>query len=60
LPLVIVFLLVLSLALAAGLAASAAETGTATAQRGENRAYALAEAGLQQFLIARDSLCRVA
>ena len=60
LPLVIVFLVVLSLALAAGLAASAAETGTATAQRGENRAYALAEAGLQQFLIARDSLCRVA
>jgi hypothetical protein len=60
LPLVVVFLVVLSFALAAGLAASAAEGGTATAQRGQNRAYALAELGLQRFLVSRDSLCRLA
>ena len=26
--------------------------------RGENRAYVIAEQGLQRFLISRDSLCR--
>lgn len=57
LPLVMVFLVVLSMAIAASLAASAAETGMSTAQRGQNRAYALAEMGLQQFLVKRDSLC---
>jgi hypothetical protein len=57
LPLVVVFLVVMSFALAAGLAATAAETGTATAQRGQNRAYATAEQALQRFLISRDSLC---
>lgn len=58
LPLVMVFLVVLSMALAASLAASAAETGMSTAQRGQNRAYALAEMGLQTFLVKRDSLCK--
>jgi len=57
LPLVVVFLVVMSFALAAGLAATAAETSTTTAQRGENRAYVVAEQGLQRFLISRDSLC---
>jgi hypothetical protein len=58
LPLVMVFLIVLSMAIAASLAASAAETQTSTAQRGQNRAYALAEMGLQKFLVSRDSLCK--
>lgn len=57
LPLVMVFLIVITMAIAASLAASAAETGMSTAQRGQNRAYALAEQGLQQFLVKRDSLC---
>ena len=47
LPLVVVFLVVLSFALAAGLAATAAEGSTSTAQRGQNRAYQVAEMGLQ-------------
>ena len=59
LPLVVVFLVVLSMALAAGLAASAAEAGTSTAQRGQNRAYVIAEQGLQRFIISRDSLCHL-
>jgi hypothetical protein len=58
LPLVVVFLVVLSFALAAGLAASAAEGSTSTAQRGQNRAYTLAEWGLQKFIVSRDSLCK--
>lgn len=58
LPLVMVFLVVLSMAIAASLAASAAETQTSTAQRGQNRAYAVAEMGLQLFLVKRDSLCK--
>ena len=58
LPLVVVFLVVLSFALAAGLAATAAEGSTSTAQRGQNRAYTIAEQGLQRFLVSRDSLCR--
>jgi hypothetical protein len=57
LPLVIVFLVVMSFALAASLAATAAELGTSAAQRGQNRAYAVAEQALQRFLISRDSLC---
>lgn len=60
LPLVIVFLVVLSFALAAGLAATAAEGSTSTAQRGQNKAYTIAEQGLQRFLVSRDSLCRLA
>ena len=59
LPLVVVFLVVLSFALAAGLAATAAEGTTMTAQKGQNRAYTIAEQGLQRFLISRDSLCRL-
>jgi len=57
LPLVVIFLVVLSFALAAGLAATAAEGGMTIAQRGQNRAYSVAEQGLQMFLIKRDSLC---
>jgi hypothetical protein len=60
LPMVVVFLVVLSFALAAGLAATAAEGSTTKAQRGQNRAYAIAEQGLQQFLVKRDSLCALA
>src|SRR6185437_6775407 len=59
LPLVVIFLVILSFALAAGLAATAAEGGTTIAQRGQNRAYTIAEQGLQRFLINRDSLCRL-
>ena len=59
LPLVVIFLVILSFALAAGLAATAAEGGTTIAQRGQNRAYTVAEQGLQRFLISRDSLCRI-
>ena len=59
LPLVVIFLVILSFALAAGLAATAAEGGTTIAQRGQNRAYTVAEQGLQRFLISRDSLCRL-
>ena len=59
LPLVVIFLVILSFALAAGLAATAAEGGTTIAQRGQNRAYTVAEQGLQRFLINRDSLCRL-
>lgn len=57
LPMVVVFLVILSFALAAGLAATAAEGSTTTAQRGQNRAYVIAEQGLQKFLVKRDSLC---
>jgi hypothetical protein len=60
LPLVLIFLVVVTMAIAAGLAASAAETGTSAAQRGQNRAYAVAEMGLQLFLVKRDSLCALA
>jgi hypothetical protein len=59
LPMVVIFLVVLSFALAAGLAATAAESGMTTAQRGQNRAYSIAEQGLQLFLVKRDSLCRL-
>ena len=59
LPLVVIFLVILSFALAAGLAATAAEGGTTIAQRGQNRAYTIAEQGLQRFLINRDSLCKL-
>src|SRR5439155_616345 len=58
LPLGVVFLVVLSFALAAGLSATAAEGSTSTAQRGQNRAYTIAEQGLQRFLVSRDTLCR--
>jgi hypothetical protein len=58
LPLVVVFLVVLSFALAAGLAATAAEGNTSVAQRGQNKAYQMAELGLQRFLVSRDSLCK--
>lgn len=59
LPLVIMMLVVLTMAIAAGLAASVAENGTANAQRGQNRAFVLAESGLQTFLVSRDSLCKL-
>lgn len=52
-------LVVLSMAIAASLAATAAEGSVSTSQRGQNRAYALAERGLQQYLVARDSLCKL-
>ena len=60
LPLVVIFLVVLSFALAAGLAATAAEGSTSTAQRGQNKAYQIAELGLQRFLVQRDSICKLA
>ena len=59
LPLVMIALLLFSMALAASLAATGAETTLTTAQRGQNRAYVVAEQGLQRFLISRDSLCRL-
>ncbi len=60
LPLVVIFLVVLSFALAAGMAATAAEGSTSTAQRGQNKAYQIAEMGLQRFLVQRDSICHIA
>src|SRR5215472_9455186 len=60
LPLVVIFLVVLSFALAASLAATAAENTTSTAQRGEEKAYQIAEMGLQRFIVSRDSICGVA
>ena len=57
LPLVLIALVVFSLALAASLAATGAEATQTTAQRGQSRAYVIAEQGLQRFLISRDSLC---
>lgn len=60
LPLVLIFLIVLTMAIAASLAATAAESSTAKAQRGQTRAYVVAEMGLQLFLVKRDSLCKLA
>jgi hypothetical protein len=49
----------LSAFLAAGIAATTAETGINTAQRGQTRAYNIAQAALEQFLVRRsdDTFC---
>jgi hypothetical protein len=53
LPMIILIIGVLTAAMAAGFAGVAAEIATNAAQRGQNRAYNLAETGLSQFLVLR-------
>jgi hypothetical protein len=57
LPIVILVIAVLTAAIAASLAASAAEFGTGSAQRGQARAFAVAQSGLELYMTSRDSLC---
>src|SRR3954468_10554290 len=53
LPMIILIIGVLTAAMAAGFAGVGAEFATNAAQRGQNRAYNLAETGLSQFLVLR-------
>jgi hypothetical protein len=55
LPMSILVIAVLTAALAAAFSANNAEYTTNAAQRSENRAYNLAETGLEQFLVLRSS-----
>ncbi|HKO14803.1 MAG TPA: hypothetical protein VJU87_01135 [Gemmatimonadaceae bacterium] len=57
LPLVILIIAVLTAALAASFAAASAEIGSNAAQRGQSRAFNIAESALELYLVARDSLC---
>jgi hypothetical protein len=54
LPMIILIIGVLTAAMAASFAGVAAEYSTNAAQRGQNRAYNLAETGLSQFLVLRN------
>jgi len=53
LPMAILIIALLTAAMAAGFAATAVEYTTNAAERGQNRAYDLAESGLEQFLVRR-------
>jgi hypothetical protein len=53
LPMAILIIAVLTAAMAAGFAATAVEYTTNAAERGQNRAYNLAETGLEQFVVLR-------
>jgi hypothetical protein len=53
LPMALLVITALTAALAAGFAGVAAEYTTNAAQRGQNRAYNLAQTGLEQFMILR-------
>lgn len=53
LPMAILVIAVLTVALAAGFAATGAEIGTNNAQRAQNRAYVIAQSGLEQFIVSR-------
>src|SRR3954463_15305894 len=55
LPLAILVITVVAAALAAGFASSAAEFTTNAAERSQNRAYQLAETGLERFLVLRST-----
>src|SRR5262249_52137979 len=57
LPLVILVIAVLTAALAAGFAASTAEFGTTSAQKGQGRAFAVAQSAMEIYMNSRDSLC---
>jgi hypothetical protein len=57
LPLAILVIAILTAALAAGFTATNAEIGTNAAQRGTERAFNLAQAGLEQFMAQRTALC---
>lgn len=54
LPMAILVIAVLTAALAAAFTASGAEIGTNAAQRGTDRAFAIAQTGLEQFLVRRN------
>lgn len=54
LPMALLVMVVLSAGLAAGFSVTSAEIVTNAAHRGDNRAYALAQAGLEQFLARRN------
>src|SRR3954470_7219323 len=53
LPMVILLIAILTAALAAGFTATSAEIETNSAQRGTDRAFAIAQSGLEQFLVRR-------
>jgi Tfp pilus assembly protein PilX len=53
LPLAIMIIAILTAAIAAGFAATATESVVNNAQRAQERAYQIAEAGLQQFVVRR-------
>jgi Tfp pilus assembly protein PilX len=53
LPMVIVVIAVLTAALAASFSSTNAEITTNSAERGQNRAFDIAEAGLEQFMVSR-------
>jgi len=55
LPMVIVVVAVLTAALAASFSSTNAELTTNSAERGQNRAFDIAEAGLEQFLVRRST-----
>ena len=54
LPMTILIMTALTAALAAGFASSASEYTTNSAERSQNRAYHLAETGLEQFMVLRN------
>jgi len=57
LPFVIVIIVVVTAILAASFAAARSESGTTTAQRGQSRAFGVAQSALELYLTSRDSLC---
>lgn len=59
LPMAILVIAILTAALAAGLAATTAESTVSGARRGQNRAYVIAQSGLEQYLSpsGRTRLC---
>ncbi|MGH7617250.1 MAG: hypothetical protein ACREPM_08490 [Gemmatimonadaceae bacterium] len=54
LPMAILVITALTAALAAGFISSASEYSTNAAERGQNRAYHLAQTGLEQFMVLRN------
>ena len=57
LPLVILIIVFVTVALAASFAAATSEAGSNTAQRGQSKAFTVAQSALELYLSARDSLC---
>ncbi len=60
LPVAILIIAILTAALAAGFASTTAETDANLVVRGQGRALAFAEAGLEEFLVKRQTLCSTA
>jgi hypothetical protein len=56
LPMTLLFIVVLSASLAAALSSTTSEIVTNAANRGQARAYNLAQSGLEQFLVRRNEL----